>query len=90
MDIFPVAYNPHIVEFLEELLGGFNAEGVIRRKLLNLGDERGDISTYFIVVGVVLPVLKVIAMHNPGLPPVCLHLPVVEVDFLEKFLLMMF
>ena len=56
--------------------------------MFDFGDEGGDHSADFVVVGVILPILEMVAMHDPGFSLIGFHFPVVEVYFLEEFFLM--
>lgn len=73
----------HRLQFLKQLFSSLNTEGVVEWQLLDLANEAGDEATNFIVVGVVLSVLQMVAMHDFGFSLVSLDLPVVEVDLFQ-------
>jgi hypothetical protein len=61
------------------LLCGLDPKGIVKGKLLDLADQSSDESAYLVIVGVILSVLEVVAMHDSRLSLVCLHFPVVKV-----------
>lgn len=87
LDVFTAVNNAHVVEFVKQLFCGLNSEQVICGQHFDLADEWGYEAANFIIMRVVLSVLDMIPVHHSRLSPVGLHLPVVEVHFLEEFLL---
>lgn len=88
LDVFPWVDNSHVVQFLEQLLSGLDSELIIRGKELNLRNQGSDHSTDFVVMVVIVSVLEVVLVDDFGFAFVGFDFPVVEVDFLEEFLLM--
>ena len=75
--------KPHPMKFIKKLFCSFDSKRIIRRELLKFVDECGDQTCNFVVVGVILPILQVVSVHNPSLSLVSLNLPVVEIDFFQ-------
>lgn len=46
-------------------------------------NERGDKAYNFVIVGIILSVLEVVAVDDSTLALISFDLPVVEIDFLE-------
>ena len=78
------------MKFIKKLLSCLDSERIVRRKLLEFADECGDQTCNFVVVGVVLPILQVVSVHNSSLSLVSLDLPIVEIDLFKQFLLVKF
>ena len=90
LDIFLRVDNSHIEQFLQQLLSCLDAKSIVKGKLLDFTYQTRDQATNLIVVWIVFPVLKMIAMHDSWLPLICFHFPVVKVDFFQQFLLVVF
>ena len=75
--------EPHPVKFIKKLLCSLDSERIVRRKLLEFADEGCDQTCHFVVVGVILPILQMVSVHNSSLSLVGLNLPVVEIDLFQ-------
>lgn len=82
--------DAHVIEFFEELFCGFDSKLVVGREVFDFGDEGSDHSADFIIVMVVVPVLEVVLVDDFGLSFVGFDFPIVEVDFFEQLLLVVF
>ena len=83
MDVLAGVDDAHVVEFIEELFGGFDSELVVGREEFDFGDESSDHAADFVVVMVVISVLEVVLVDDFGFAFISFYFPVVEVYFLQ-------
>lgn len=89
LDVFPCINDPHVVQFFKQLFSGLDSKFIIRRKLFNFRDEGCDHATDLVIVLVVVSLLQMILMNDFSLSLISLNFPVIKVNFLQEFLLMM-
>ncbi len=90
LNIFPGVDDSHVVQFLEQLLSGLDSELIIWGEKLDFRNQWSDHSADFIVMMVVVSVLEMVLVDDFGFAFVGFHFPVVEVDFFEEFLFVVF